>query len=747
MLKNVKFRTKLVIFVSIILIVLTVAYFTASTFTTNELQNSLEIESTTVIEETVVDNAQQTGVRIADLSESTREYVSDLWELDVYDIEYLKANPNALIEALPIIHSIRIPQEKAEDLNIDFDIVRVNARNEQYEAQGKDIEVFNEFQAEQLKEKNIKSEEDNMFTYYRGIYFTDDCLNCHGGYQRVSTYWNKYDGLDPTGKEPENFNSGDFYAMYKIGVDLTQADMLAQNISNTFEKRATEEASQGNMLKIIIGIVLLILAIIAVLLIINRNFKRVNKLVNVSTDIARGDLSIDRVDTRNNDEIGKLAMAMNKMVTSLKEKSLLIESIADGDLSVDVPIESDEDEVGYSLQKMISSLREKSRLIKIIAEGDFTVKFRMASDRDEVGKSLKAMIKALNNIFRQIHITVEEVNNGAEQLSQSSQHLSEGASDQAASLEEVSAALSQISEQVQSNNENVAQANKYSNQVKENAEKGSNQMDNMVKAINQINNSAGEIKKIVKVIDDIAFQTNLLSLNASIEAARVGKFGKGFAVVAESVRNLAAESKESVKETTEQVDKAIKNIEIGTELVNKTAEQFESIKKASIDVSEFVSDVSNSYQEQTRGIEQISTALNQVENVVQSNTANAEENASTSEELSLQAQTLKDMLAQFKFTFVDDDEEQRKLPPKYSIENLSIKDRKKILGQIDQMKKANYKNKTMSEEMKSKKENLDNVVEDKILPDHDREENKDDINMVVEDKILPDHDRDKNESE
>ncbi len=704
MFRNMKFRTKLLIFVSIVMIILTVAYFIVSTYSTDSLKNSLEAESKNVIEDTVSQNAKETGIRIADLSESTRQYVSDLWEMGVYDTEYLKENPDMLIEALPIIHSIRIPQEKAEDLDINFDIVRVNARNKQYEANEKEISVFNEFESKKLKEKSIISEEENIYTYYRGIYFTEDCLNCHGDYEQVSSYWDKYDGLDPTGRRPENFNTGDFYAMYKIGVDLTRADLLSKDIGNAFEIKANKEASQGNLLKIVIGIILLIIAIVSVIIIINRNFKRVNKLVDISKEIAKGDLSVNMVHTNHNDEIGRLAKAMSRMVKSLKDKSYIIEEIADGDLSVSVPIESEKDEVGHSLKRMILSLKEKSELIKIIAEGDFTVRFSMASNKDEVGKSLKRMTKALNNIFRQIHITVEEVSNGSDQLSQSSQHLSEGASDQAASLEEVSAALNQISSQVQANNENIVNASEHSNNVRINAVKGSDLMNNLVNAINEINNSAGEIKKIIKVIDDIAFQTNLLSLNANIEAARVGKYGKGFAVVAESVRTLATESKESVGETTKQVDKALKNIELGTELVSQTAKQFETIRKAAIDVSNIVSDVSNSSQEQTGGIEQISTALNQVENVVQSNTANAEQNASTSEELASQAQTLKDMLGRFKFTFVDEDYEQKKLPPKYSLDNLDEADKKKIMKEIGMMKK--------------KEENK--INQDKILPDHDR---------------------------
>jgi len=163
-----------------------------------------------------------------------------------------------------------------------------------------------------------------------------------------------------------------------------------------------------------------------------------------------------------------------------------------------------------------------------------------------------------------------------------------------------------------------------------------------------INKSANEIKNVVRIIDDIAFQTNLLALNADIEAARVGKYGRGFAVVASSVRSLASKSQKSVKETTEMVNLAIKNIEKGTQLVELTSKQLEEIRKGSNDVASISNSVSESSQEQTKGIEQISTALSQVEDVVQSNSANAEENAAASEELSSQAQRLRELISYFK---------------------------------------------------------------------------------------------------
>jgi len=157
----------------------------------------------------------------------------------------------------------------------------------------------------------------------------------------------------------------------------------------------------------------------------------------------------------------------------------------------------------------------------------------------------------------------------------------------------------------------------------------------------------GEISKIIKVIDEIAFQTNLLALNAAVEAARAGQHGKGFAVVAEEVRNLAARSADAAKETASMIENAVQKSQNGYNTAQKTTQILQEIEKGASEVSQLIGGITMAFKEQAAGISEINSSLVQIEHVTQQNTANAEESAAASEELSGQAGELQRMISKF----------------------------------------------------------------------------------------------------
>ncbi len=297
-------------------------------------------------------------------------------------------------------------------------------------------------------------------------------------------------------------------------------------------------------------------------------------------------------------------------------------------------------------------LEETMKVMQAMSNGDLTVKIsgEYKGDSLKLKNAVNDSLDSLNEILHNVRTTVEEVTRGAMQVSDASTNLSQGATEQAASLEEITSSMSEIGSQTRLNAENANQANSLSTEARDAAEKGNEEMGQLSEAMNEINESSKNISKIIKVIDEIAFQTNLLALNAAVEAARAGRHGKGFAVVAEEVRNLAARSATAAKETAEMIENSIKTVERGASLVSKTGEALEDIKNGSVKVADIVGEITTSSNEQAQGITQINEGLSQIDKVTQTNTASAEQSASASEELSGQANQLRELIDRFKLT-------------------------------------------------------------------------------------------------
>lgn len=263
--------------------------------------------------------------------------------------------------------------------------------------------------------------------------------------------------------------------------------------------------------------------------------------------------------------------------------------------------------------------------------------------------SLGSMISSL--ITKPITRAVNELENGAEQvasasnqLSAASEQLASGTSEQAAAIQETSAAVEESDSMVKQNTNNTHQAAAMAKRAKDFATNSAYEMDKMMVSMEELKKSSDEISKIIKVIDEIAFQTNLLSLNAAVEAARAGDAGKGFAVVAEEVRNLAQKSAQATKDTSLIIER---NIVLSNENVGLTQNINEQIKQIDVEtqkVSQILNEIAVASQEQAQGIEQINKAIQQIEQVIQSNASSAEESASASHELSSQADSVKDIV-------------------------------------------------------------------------------------------------------
>lgn len=265
----------------------------------------------------------------------------------------------------------------------------------------------------------------------------------------------------------------------------------------------------------------------------------------------------------------------------------------------------------------------------------------------KAGEATNQVISQVNYILGEVVTTVADVSKSSRHLESASKDLADGATQQAASLEEIASSLHEMSSRVDQNAKGASKARDLSKEANNSGSTGNEKMGYLVQKMQQINLATDEITKIIKTIDDIAFQTNLLALNAAVEAARAGQHGKGFAVVAEEVRNLAARSAKAAGETSSLIENVVKEIKAGDSMVGDTAAVLTEIVEFSGEVTALSSTVADDSMSQASGITQINTALTQVDDITQRNAANAEETASSSQELNFYAKSLKELTDKF----------------------------------------------------------------------------------------------------
>lgn len=257
---------------------------------------------------------------------------------------------------------------------------------------------------------------------------------------------------------------------------------------------------------------------------------------------------------------------------------------------------------------------------------------------------VRNIISHLNNITDHLTESAGHVGHVAEQIGATAQVLAEGSTEQAASLEETSSALEEMASMTRQNASNANQTNQTTMRNNTLIETGANAVNNMSQAMSEISDSAVQISHIIKTIEEIAFQTNLLALNAAVEAARAGEAGKGFAVVADEVRNLAGRSAQAARDTTSLIQTTIERVKNGSGIAQQLDGSFKEIRDGSQEVSKLINEITAASDEQAQGVDQVNVAVAQMDKVTQSNAATAEQSATAVGELSEQVGTLDEMV-------------------------------------------------------------------------------------------------------
>lgn len=375
-----------------------------------------------------------------------------------------------------------------------------------------------------------------------------------------------------------------------------------------------------NKIKITMALILAVGVFISLIIsyIIGKSIGRpLTKLSDAADKMAQGNLNIN-IDVTSNDEVGNLGKSMKRLVSRLSEYVDYLEEISknldefgNGNLNVNL-------ELDYTGEFLII----KESFIKVSS------KFKQA---------LAEIIKIADNVA-----------SGSNQVSDGSDALSAAVSEQVNSLQTLSETIDKISSQVNKNANDSENAANYVKTVGESANVSQDRMENMVEAIEEINDKSTEIIKIIKTIDDIAFQTNILALNASIEAARAGEAGKGFAVVADEVRNLANKSSEAAKNTSILIEESVKAVQNGTFIARETKDVINDVISGvnkTIDLIKGISEASNTQAEE---IEEVMKGIEKIHMVVHMNAITAEESSESSRELFVQSEILQKLTSKFK---------------------------------------------------------------------------------------------------
>lgn len=345
--------------------------------------------------------------------------------------------------------------------------------------------------------------------------------------------------------------------------------------------------------------------------------------------------------------------------TPIHQCAKRLTALAKGDLHTEVPVISSRDEtlvLANATQDIVSDMK------KIIEDVDFILgemsenNFGVHSKaRESYIGDFKGILEAVRKIKYSLADTInhikessEQVGLGSTQLADGAQSLAEGATDQAASVQELLATVNDVAEQVQRNTENALSMNKKTMEIGEQANASSAYISEMTKAMGKISDASMQISNIIQTIEEIADQTNLLSLNASIEAARAGEAGRGFAVVAGEIGHLANQCTDAVEDTRKLIQAALSEVESGNHIAAEMANVLQGVIDGMDEIVKAVDAVTENSNEQNVSMQQVNDAIEIISEVVQTNSAAAEQTSATSQELSAQAVELNDMIDKFR---------------------------------------------------------------------------------------------------
>lgn len=404
--------------------------------------------------------------------------------------------------------------------------------------------------------------------------------------------------------------------VYKYLKDRNWVFMVRDDTSEVYGKVSTVRFMVGALCAIVALLIMFV-----TLLILHREGKELMVLEHAIRSLGELELSADQelepfLDR--SDEIGKIAKTIHNVCGCLRKTiddiGRILGEMADGNIAVDVELNEN-----YYI-------------------GDFRV----------LSESLKSIRTHLTTVMRDITKVASQVDNGANQVSAGAQALSHGTSQQKVSINGLVSNVTDITEQIQNSTARCGTASDLVAKATGYAAEADTKMEQLVAATKNIDQSSAQIVSIIKTIEDIAFQTNVLALNASIEASRAGTAGKGFSVVSDEVRSLASKSAEAAKDTSTLIGQSIDAAKTGTESSSLAISAMQVIGECIQSIKALMDEISRASVQQSEMIVAVENRIKEVSKVIEANSDAAEESAAVSNELSSQARTLNQLIGQFR---------------------------------------------------------------------------------------------------